>query len=136
MKTKAEPKPKKPHKQLDEVKLILRSLGLEYAEEHRFHPVRMWRFDLAVPSIKMAIEYHGHSGFVGKTGASGHSSIKGLTNDCQKMSEAQILGWRVLAFTALHFRESERVAHKLKSPIAMITDMVERLEIDGRTRNL
>lgn len=80
--------------------------------EYRFHPVRRWRFDYAIPDIKLAVEYHGHAGFVGK-GASGHSTIKGLTNDCEKMNSAIAAGWRVLAFTALHFRYSERTKHNL-----------------------
>jgi len=80
--------------------------------EHVFHPTRRWRFDYAIPEIKLAVEYHGHAGFIGK-GSSGHSSIKGLTNDCEKMNCAHALGWRVLAFTALHFRATERTKHKL-----------------------
>ncbi len=80
--------------------------------EYRFHPVRMWRFDYAIPAAKLAIEYHGHSGFIGK-GASGHSTIKGLTNDCEKSNAAHAMGWRILAFTALHFRATERTKHKL-----------------------
>lgn len=80
--------------------------------EYRFHPVRRWRFDYAVPEAMLAVEYHGHAGFIGG-GASGHSSIKGLSNDCEKVNSAIGLGWRVLAFTALHFRDRERDRHKL-----------------------
>lgn len=101
----------------DEILLILR--GFVPADmisvEHRFHPVRMWRFDYAMPSKMLAIEYHGHAGFVGK-GVSGHSTIKGLTNDCEKLNSAQAAGWTVLAFTALHFKLVDRVKHKLTSP--------------------
>ncbi len=81
--------------------------------EHVFHPTRKWRFDYAVPKIKLAIEYNGHGGFIGKSGASGHSSIKGITNDAEKMNSAIACGWRVLAFTALHFKYSDQVKHKL-----------------------
>lgn len=81
--------------------------------EHIFHPTRKWRFDYAVPQIKLAIEYNGHGGFIGKSGASGHSSIKGITNDAEKMNSAISCGWRVLAFTALHFKYSDQVKHKL-----------------------
>lgn len=88
--------------------------GKEYVDtEHKFHPVRRWRFDYAIPEIKLAIEYQGHAGFVGKAGSSGHSSIKGLTNDSEKMNSAIACGWRVLSFTALHFRYAERVKHNL-----------------------
>ena len=81
-------------------------------KEYKFHAIRRWRFDYAIPEIKLAIEYHGHAGFVGK-GSSGHSTIKGLTNDCEKMNSASAHGWKVLAFTALHFRHAERMRHNL-----------------------
>lgn len=115
--------PKKIHPQIEHLKLVLRGLGLEFTEEHRFHPIRMWRFDLAVPSHKLAIEYQGHAGLRGG-GASGHSTISGLTKDCEKMNQAQSLGWRVLTFTALHFRESERAKNKLASPFDTIQSLL------------
>jgi hypothetical protein len=99
--------------------------------EYKFHPVRRWRFDYAIPEIKLAVEYHGHAGFV-RPGASGHSTIKGLTNDCEKMNSAHALGWRVLAFTALHFDYKGRVKHNLTGPqetvmnlLAMMGDQAE-----------
>lgn len=101
------------------LQLLRAAFGDELVTEHRFHPVRMWRFDYAVPSIKLAVEYHGHAGFVGGK-ASGHSTIKGLSNDCEKANEAQRLGWRVLAFTAWHFRAVDRRKHKLTEPAAAI----------------
>ena len=97
-----------------QIKAVLETIfGAESVEtEFRFHPVRRWRFDYSIPEIRLAIEYQGHAGFIGK-GASGHSSIKGLTNDCEKMNSAIGLGWRVLAFTALHFKYNDRVKHNL-----------------------
>lgn len=95
--------------------------------EHRFHEVRRWRFDYAVPQIKLAIEYQGHAGFVGK-GQSGHSTIKGLTNDCEKMNSALAHGWRVLAFTALHFRYNDRIKHNLTEPREAIMNLLAQLQ--------
>jgi hypothetical protein len=112
-------KPSKGQKFVDTLDLILRSCGLVPVQEHRFHETRKWRFDLAVPTIKLAIEYHGHSGFTGGE-ASGHSTIKGLTNDCEKFNQARLLGWTVFAFTTLHFSETDRLKHKLTSPILTI----------------
>lgn len=103
-------------KNVDALDLALRACGLSPVREFRFHPSRLWRFDLAVPELLLAVEYHGHAGFVGK-GASGHSTIPGLTNDCEKVNQARILGWTVFAFTALHFREKDRLKHKLTSPV-------------------
>ncbi len=111
------PKVPKRHKQLAEIALVLRSLQVEVVPEFRFHPVRMWRFDLAVPAARVAIEYQGH-GSTGKSGhIGGHASIQGMSNDCEKLNAAQALGWRVLKFTALHFDAKKRAAHKLTSPV-------------------
>ena len=61
--------------------------------EHRFHPVRMWRFDFAIPELKIAIEVEG--GFFSK-GVSGHSSGKMAREDMEKYNTAALLGWRLL----------------------------------------
>ena len=97
--------------------------------EYRFHPVRRWRFDYAIPSAKLAIEYQGHAGFV-RAGASGHSTIKGLTNDCEKFNQAIVHGWRVISFTALHFRDSERTKHKLQSHKITIMGAIAAIQIE------
>jgi hypothetical protein len=102
--------------------------GSERVElEYRFHPVRRWRFDYAVPEIRLAVEYHGHAGFVGK-GASGHSTIKGLTNDCEKINSAIAAGWRVLAFTALHFKFTDRSKHNLTDVRTTILDALAAMQ--------
>jgi hypothetical protein len=112
--------------------------------EFVFHPVRKWRFDYAIPEIKLAVEYHGHAGFIpvrfGKNGkplpqASGHSTIKGLTNDCEKVNSAIALGWRVIAFTALHFRYSERVKHNLTGPQETIMNALAAMQAEKEARD-
>lgn len=103
------------------------------AAEFRFHPVRRWRFDYAVPEIRLAVEYHGHAGFVGK-GVSGHSTIKGLTNDCEKMNSAIAAGWRVLAFTALHFRYSDRTKHNLTDVQTTVMDTLAAMQTEIESR--
>lgn len=95
--------------------MVIRSLFKEYDVEHQFHPTRKWRFDLAIPSIKLAIEYNGH-GSTGGGHIGRHASITGMSGDCEKLNEAQRLGWRVLQFTALHFSETTRKKHKLTAP--------------------
>lgn len=103
--------------------------GENVLTEHRFHPVRMWRFDYAIPAAKLAVEYHGHAGFI-RPGASGHSTIKGLTNDCEKMNQAIAQGWRVIAFTALHFRDTERTKHKLQRIKDTIMEAITAIQIE------
>lgn len=104
---------------------ILRSLvGTDQVvTEHRFHPDRMWRFDYAVPHLRLAVEYQGHGQMAGgkKLGVrrkhvGGHASVDGLANDCEKLNAAHTLGWRVIKFTALHFSGVKRKKHKLTSP--------------------
>lgn len=120
-KKKADPRPKKIHKQVENLKLILRSLELEFVEEHRFHPVRLWRFDLAVPSLKLAIEYQGHGATGGGKHIGRHASVTGMSGDCEKENTAQAMGWKVLKFTALYFDAEKRRELKLSSPLDILT---------------
>ena len=78
------------------IPLILKSLGIDYVTEYKFHPSRKWRFDWAVPDKMVAIEYEG----VMSTKAR-HTSITGYTKDAEKYNQAVILGWKVLRYTAL-----------------------------------
>lgn len=63
--------------------------------EHRFHPVRLWRFDFAWPDQMIAVEVEGGTFAKGK---SRHTTGSGFHNDCIKYNSAAILGWRVLKF--------------------------------------
>lgn len=74
--------------------LFAPEIGEEPALEYRFHPGRKWRFDIAFPQRKIAIEYEGIM-----TGKSRHTTITGFARDCEKYNEAVIAGWRVLRFT-------------------------------------
>jgi very-short-patch-repair endonuclease len=98
--------------------------------EHRFHPVRRWRFDYAVPSIKLSCEYDGHGGFVGKGGVSRHGSITGMTGDCEKFNQARIHGWTVLRFTALHFTAKTCAKHNLTHPKETIMQTIAAMQME------
>lgn len=71
----------------------------DYVEELKFHPKRRFRFDWAIPDLKIAIEYEG---LMSKK--SRHTTITGFTNDTIKYNEAVKLGWRVLRYTALNYK--------------------------------
>lgn len=74
---------------------ILRHAGLPTpTREHRFAPGRMWRFDLAYPSLKVGIECEGGTWSGGR-----HTRPEGYENDCDKYDNAAVLGWLVLRFT-------------------------------------
>lgn len=82
-----------------EMEMVLKLMGLDYQTEHTFHPTRKWRFDFAIPSRKIAIEYEGIV-----ADKSRHTNIKGYTEDSNKYNEAQKLGWKVLRYTALNYK--------------------------------
>lgn len=92
--------------------LLLQQLALVgisgFVREHRFHPTRKWRFDLASPELMIALEIEGGVWSEGR-----HTRGKGFSEDCIKYAEANLLGWTVFRFTtqqvedgiALHYVE-------------------------------
>ena len=68
--------------------------GLEIVKEYRFHPVRKWRFDYAIPDLKVAIEIDGAVWNYGR-----HNRPEGYINDMEKLNTAASMGWLVLRFT-------------------------------------
>lgn len=107
------PKAKKEAKQLSQMKLWLHALGYKPVFEHVFHPTRKWRFDIAFPERKIAIEYEGIN-----SKKSRHTTLLGYTGDTEKYNEAHKLGWRVFRYTALNYE-------KMISDVESITDLVE-----------
>jgi hypothetical protein len=65
--------------------------------EHRFHPVRLWRFDLAWPGLKVAFEREGFGSGFHKLSA--HQRPDGYRKDCEKYNAALALGWAVVRGT-------------------------------------
>jgi very-short-patch-repair endonuclease len=72
---------------------IARESGHRAVKEHVFHPVRKWRFDVAFPDAKLAVEIDGGAWSKGR-----HVRGKGFIEDQRKTNAAAILGWRVLRF--------------------------------------
>ena len=62
--------------------------------EHRFHPTIRWRFDLAWPDKKIAVEIEGGAWIGGR-----HTRPKGFQVDICKYTAAAIMGWRVLRYS-------------------------------------
>ncbi len=67
-------------------------LGGLLQKEVAFHNSRKWRFDFAIPDMKLAFEYEGR----GK----GHLSWDAYAKDCEKYAWAALLGWTVIRITA------------------------------------
>ena len=90
--------------QHDLFRLICRSVaekfGVSVEFEYRFHPIRRWRFDAAYPERGVAVELDGGTFTFGR-----HTRGAGFEKDCEKINEAQILGWRVFRFTTRQTRD-------------------------------
>lgn len=105
--------------------------------EFRFHPERMWRFDFAIPYVKIGIEVDGGSfgrpvqchkckSTVMRATKSGrmfmvreggrHNTGAGMEADHEKMNEAAALGWRILRAMPKHIKDS--------SVINLLTKMI------------
>lgn len=80
---------------VDELAQQIRLSGLPApVYEHRFHPTRKWRFDLAYPRRRIAVEVEGGTWIQGR-----HNRPAGFEADCEKYSEAAIEGWRLIRVT-------------------------------------
>lgn len=66
----------------------------EPQREYRFHGERRWRFDLAWPELRLAVEVDGGAWVNGR-----HNRASGWMRDQEKLNEACVLGWRVLHVT-------------------------------------
>jgi hypothetical protein len=104
--------------------------------EFKFHPTRRWRFDWAIPSVKIAVEYDGHGGFVKKGAVSRHGSITGMTGDCEKYNQARIHGWIVLRFTALYFTAKDCLKHKLTHPKETIMQLIGAMQTERESKQI
>jgi len=72
--------------------------------EHRFHPVRRWRFDFAWPEKLLAVEVEGGIWTRGR-----HVSPQGFIKDCEKYNHAAARGWKVLRFGPNEVKSKEAI---------------------------
>ena len=86
----------------DKMWATMNRICVGWITEHKFHPKRKWRFDYANKELMVAIEYEGIYG-----GASRHTNVVGYVKDIEKYNAAQILGWKVLRYTASNYLEME-----------------------------
>jgi len=68
--------------------------------EHRFHPTRRWRFDLAWLENRLAVEVDGGLFIAGR-----HARGAGMEAEIERGAEAMLLGWRVLRVSPRHVRD-------------------------------
>lgn len=78
-------------------------IGIKPKREYPFCEGRKWRFDFALPDLKVAIEIEGGTGW----GKSRHSKGSGFEKDCEKYNTAAMLGWKVYRFTTRMVKSGE-----------------------------
>ncbi len=84
----------------------LRELGdFRIEREFRFYRPRRWRFDFALPDMRIAIEIEGGVFTQGR-----HTRGKGFIGDMEKYNEAVRLGWKVLRFTPSQVLDGSAIA--------------------------
>ena len=75
-------------------KLIESETGYGVTKELKFHDTRKWRFDYAIPNLKIAIEIEGGAWTNGR-----HTRGSGFIKDMEKYNAAACCGWVMLRFT-------------------------------------
>lgn len=83
-------------------------------KEFRFHDARKWRFDYAIPAIKVAIEIEGG---IWMRGGGAHSRPTNIQRDVEKQNAATMLGWRPLRFTPVEIKSGESI--RMTAELAM-----------------
>jgi len=99
--------PKYPCKDFS-TKMYDKLLGGEWWAEWYFHPERKWRFDYALPELKIAIEIDGGLFTGGR-----HSGGMGQYKDFQKLNSASELGWLVF-----HYIPDEKFSLEMRKQVA------------------
>lgn len=79
---------------------VMNSICDGWTTEYKFHPKRKWRADWCNEKLGVLVEYEGIFG-----GFSRHTNNIGYSNDACKYNQAQLLGWKVLRYTALNYEE-------------------------------
>ncbi len=78
--------------------------------EFRFHETRKFRFDLAWPSLKVAVEREGGTWGIGR-----HNSGSGMSKDAEKYNLAAIGGWLVIRATVDMLRDGKAIEHAIRA---------------------
>lgn len=92
--------------------------GSDLEREFKFHQSRMFRFDFAWPSLKIAIEVQGRGR---------HQTVTGVRSDCEKLTLAALGGWAVLYFPATDARAKNQWGESLLE--LFIEQLMELMEL-------
>ncbi|MEM4626446.1 MAG: hypothetical protein QXF70_03420 [Candidatus Bilamarchaeaceae archaeon] len=83
-----------------EICKALSLFGIEHKREYKFHNARKFRFDIAIPQYRIAIEFEGGVFSNGR-----HVRGAGYISDCRKYNLAVLNGWRLLRYTTADTRK-------------------------------
>lgn len=90
-------------------------LGVKHEREYKFLHDRRFRFDIALPKKKIAVEFEG-----GIFSGGRHTRGKGYSSDAKKYNLAVRHGWRLLRFTSAEVSRKNwefMIADEIKSLI-------------------
>ena len=97
---------------------LRKSYGGELETEYAFHPHRQWRFDVAWPAQKLAVEIEGAF----------HASLSANRRDAEKQNAAIELGWRVLRFPASAVFTKKRLPRIVEQVGRVLTGVSDPVE--------
>ena len=88
---------------IEALALLLKENGLKPVREFKFLANRKFKFDLALPEYKIAVEFEGGIFVNGR-----HIRGAMYRKDCEKYNLALLDGWKVLRYATGHFPADAR----------------------------
>ena len=82
----------------------LRALNIEFDQEFKFHPSRMWRADFHLKGKKILVEVEGGIWSNGR-----HTRGKGYLGDLEKYNEATMMGYQVIRFSTEQVKSGKAI---------------------------
>lgn len=90
---------KKPSREKDFIESVFKKMGLKVIPEYKFVEGRRFKADWFLADKNILVEYEG---LMSKK--SRHTTVTGFTNDSTKYNYATVLGYRLLRYTALNYK--------------------------------
>lgn len=87
----------------------LRALNIEFDQEFKFHPSRMWRADFHLKGKKILVEVEGGIWSNGR-----HTRGKGYLGDLEKYNEATMMGYQVIRFSTEQVKSGKAIEQIFK----------------------
>lgn len=96
------------------LQLQARGIASGWVREHKFAPVRRWRFDFAHLKFRLCVEVEGAA----RGGVGRHSYASSMAKDFEKYNMATLMGWKIYRGTtemAVDGRLAEIVEEALRN---------------------